>query len=531
MSRRSPKRTSALLFLALLLSALILLSAPVWARVGGGHSFSGGHSSGGYGGGGGFGGGYGGGGTYYSSNGGAGAYFLVDAIVRMFGAIVRLTFVRPLIGIPLDILLGYIAWKIFSAWNHPGYDITNESGGNDTLVRSARIAVAKGHLNQLRAQQDPNFSRIALMDFLNALYSTLHHARGASARLQAYSGYLSPAAVESLKNLGPGVREVKGVIVGSANVVDVSAIQADQPTRITVEFEANYTEDLVTGSSQSWYASETWVLSRGAQVLSREPANIRQIACPACGAPANADAGGRCPACGNVVRAGDFNWFVESITSSREKRPPLLTSDVAEEGNELPTLVDPHFNSEKALFEAQTPAFKWDAFSQRASFIFTQLQKAWTERKWEVVRPYESDSIFESHSYWIQEYKRQKLVNVLGNIQIQRMVPVKIEQDKFYSAITLRIYAAMIDCTRSEDGKLVSGSATRPRAFTEYWTFIRGKSAQPPKPGSGPLNCPACGAPLKINMAGTCEYCHAKITSGDFDWVLSSIEQDEAYSG
>ncbi len=30
-------------------------------------------------------------------------------------------------------------------------------------------------------------------------------------------------------------------------------------------------------------------------------------------------------------------------------------------------------------------------------------------------------------------------------------------------------------------------------------------------------------------MAGICDYCGAKITSGDFDWVLSRIEQDEAY--
>jgi len=32
-------------------------------------------------------------------------------------------------------------------------------------------------------------------------------------------------------------------------------------------------------------------------------------------------------------------------------------------------------------------------------------------------------------------------------------------------------------------------------------------------------------------MAGVCEYCHGKITSGEFDWVLSRIEQDEAYKG
>jgi len=30
---------------------------------------------------------------------------------------------------------------------------------------------------------------------------------------------------------------------------------------------------------------------------------------------------------------------------------------------------------------------------------------------------------------------------------------------------------------------------------------------------------------------GTCTYCQAKVTTGEFDWVLSRIEQDEVYVG
>jgi hypothetical protein len=32
-------------------------------------------------------------------------------------------------------------------------------------------------------------------------------------------------------------------------------------------------------------------------------------------------------------------------------------------------------------------------------------------------------------------------------------------------------------------------------------------------------------------MAGDCRYCRAKVTTGEFDWMLSRIEQDEAYRG
>jgi hypothetical protein len=32
-----------------------------------------------------------------------------------------------------------------------------------------------------------------------------------------------------------------------------------------------------------------------------------------------------------------------------------------------------------------------------------------------------------------------------------------------------------------------------------------------------------------VNHTGECEYCQNVITLGDFDWVLSAIDQDEVY--
>src|SRR5690606_35514144 len=65
------------------------------------------------------------------------------------------------------------------------------------------------------------------------------------------------------------------------------------------------------------------------------------------------------------------------------------------------------------------------------------------------------------------------------------------------------------------------------RQYTEYWTLIRGRSAS----GDNQLtpSCPNCGADIAVNMAGACQHCHVKVTRGDFDGVLSRIEQDEAY--
>jgi len=107
---------------------------------------------------------------------------------------------------------------------------------------------------------------------------------------------------------------------------------------------------------------------------------------------------------------------------------------------------------------------------------------------------------------------------------------VKIVEDAFYNAITLRIGAQGYDYTVDPNGRIVAGSKNNLRRWTEYWTFIRNRNAKPTETRAD-LNCPNCAAPLKVNNAGVCQFCGGKITSGEFDWVLSKIEQDESYAG
>jgi hypothetical protein len=78
-------------------------------------------------------------------------------------------------------------------------------------------------------------------------------------------------------------------------------------------------------------------------------------------------------------------------------------------------------------------------------------------------------------------------------------------------------------------GRVVGGDPRRDRRYSEYWTLIRGAGVRG-APRADKV-CPSCGAPLAVSMAGNCEYCNTLVTSGDFDWVLSRIEQDDVYAG
>jgi inner membrane protein import complex subunit Tim44-like protein len=488
-------------------------SAEVFARVGGGQSYGGGSSDGG------------------GGDGGA-IIWLIFQLIRL---LLYLTIEYPAIGIPLDIIV--VAGVIFYFVRRPNRanrSFTIAAGHEGAISGPVSNQNVERSFDQLR-RFDPNFSEIVFADFCYALYGKAHEARGrGAAALDLFSPYLSDSArVSLLRQNIPGLKEVKGIIIGAMPIVSVRGL--DTPTvNIAVVFEANYTEVSQVNNSQSemsYYVRERWDFERRRDVLSPTPAAAVALHCPRCGAALQRDSVGACAFCGTKIDSGEFQWFVRTIQPlARETRGPLLTSDVPEVGTDLPSVVQYGFVERRTEFERNNPSFSWGEFQSRAAMIFNELQQAWSSLEWRRARPHETDNIFQMHQYWIDAYRRQGLRNAIDQCAITSMQPVKVKDDAFYSAITLRIWGQGYDYTVDQSGKVVSGSKQRLRQWSEYWTFIRNRNAKPAA-ARADLNCPNCAAPLKVNAAGVCEFCGGKITSGEFDWVLSRIEQDESYSG
>jgi len=495
-----------------MLFSIAFLTTDALARVGGGQSYGGGGGSGG---------------------GGGGGGALVYLVVRL---LLWLTIEHPVIGIPVDIIVIALVIYWFAKPSKRSVELSSTSIYTpDAVATAVQQQNFQRAFNQLR-RFDPNFSEIIFVDFCYALYGRAHESRGRGAKaLDELSPYLSDSARSSLLKLNqPNLKAVEGIIVGAMQVVDVRGL--DTPTVvITAEFDANYTEftprEGDPRGEMSYYVRERWELERKRDVLSPGPEQATALHCPRCGAPLQKDTVGACAFCGTKIDSGEFQWYVRSITTlSREAKGPLLTSDVPEVGTDYPTVTQPNFPAVRAAFEQNNPTFSWADFQARARLIFTELQEAWSTLNWERARPHETDNIFQMHRYWIDAYQRQGLRNALDQCQITAMQPVKIKMDAFYNAITLRIFGQGFDYTIDTAGRVVAGSKSNLRRWSEYWTFIRNSKAKP-GPARADLNCPNCGAPLKVNATGICEFCGGKITSGEFDWVLSKIEQDESYRG
>ncbi|HEY1957978.1 MAG TPA: Tim44-like domain-containing protein [Polyangiaceae bacterium] len=470
-------------------------------RPGGGQSYSGGHSSGGS-----SGGGSGGGG------GGALVWLLLDLCIH-----------HPAIGVPILVVV-VIVYVVRSRSNDGSRgwasqdlsSVTFEPAYDEPQPVAATMGVPRRALDRIR-ETDPDFSIVLFEDFLYTLYAEMMRARGQQGAM-ALSAYLAPSVIAS-KMQGA----VTGIVIGAMRLANVDRTQT--VWRVTLDFEANLTE-----GPQRLYVVDRVTVDRNLGAKSRPPARSRTLDCPNCGAPLHALRGDVCTYCKQQVGMGRFDWTVTAFNRLQsESRGPVLTSNVEEEGTNLPTIVDPMAESELAGLRAKDAAFDWNAFQQRVGLTFNELQVGWSGRDLARVRPFVSDNLFQSQAYWIDLYVQARARNVTDGSKITRIDLANVVRDKWFDAITVRVFATGVDYTIGDDGKLLSGNKSRQRAYSEYWTFIR--SAGKTGPTKTTPNCPSCGAPLQINQAGACAYCNVKVTSGEFDWVLSRIEQDDSYTG
>lgn len=490
-----------------------LWGASAWARPGGGQSFGGGHSSSRS--------GYGGG----SSGGGGGSFFL-DLLFFLLIS-------HPLFGIPLLLVAAYMAYRRSSQPVPEGWS-TAATAAADPL---AQAAAAQGsfagdalpprrEIEQVKAF-DQGFSLSLFEDFLAALYAQTQDARGKH-QLESLATFLAPEVRAALAASSRQLTAVSEVIVGGLTLVGVRGLTPEaESVEVEVRLETNFTEASASGERTFW-AVELWTLARKKSARSRPKGPVDLTRCPSCGAPLDGVKNGVCSYCHQTVNTGDFDWLVTSIVElDRQDRLAPAAGGVPED--DPPTVRDADAEANVQALLARDPQFQWEALAARVGVIFGELQTAWSTLRWEAARPFVTDSLYRAETYWMDRYRKNQQRNITAHAQLGRVELASCTSDAAYDTITLRIYAHGIDYTLDErTSRVIEGSKTADVHYSEYWTLVRGVAVT--GTARADKNCPSCGAPLQINMAGDCEYCRAHLTSGDFDWVLSRIEQAAAYS-
>jgi predicted lipid-binding transport protein (Tim44 family) len=497
------------LWAGLSLAFLCLCAAHAAARPGGGHTFSTG-SDGGHGGGGG--------------GGGHGGEELVFFLVRLI-------FLYPQVGVPVAVVAVIVVVILsrqekLSDWDTPHHAHVSPSPARG-LARGDSSLLTQ--LTRLRAL-DPDFSRVLFEDFAYRLFASVQRARPDAQALAALAPYLADDVRSALAR--NDLSAIENVVVAALRIERLDLPQgggAEAFVRIQLLYEANLT--LINEESQIVYCRERWTLLRAADVRSKAPGSYERLGCPNCGAPFRAGDDRRCAYCGQVAGDGRFTFQVaERRVLGEQARPPSVGVYADEQGTDKPTVVAPDCEASLSTLLAKDASLTVPAFLARVRSIYAELNAAYSGNDLTRVRALVSDGMFDYLNYWIAAYRAQNMRNVLEEMHIERIDLAKVSEDRYFDAITVRIIAAGIDYTvQADSGKWLSGDRKHARRYTEYWTLIRGAQTRGTPKADG--TCPNCAAPLKASMAGTCAYCSAHVTNGEFDWVLSKIEQDDVYDG
>jgi hypothetical protein len=180
--------------------------------------------------------------------------------------------------------------------------------------------------------------------------------------------------------------------------------------------------------------------------------------------------------------------------------------------------------------QAKDPNFNQQVFVDRAQTTFFVLQNAWMARNLEPARIYLSDGIYNRWKLQIDQMVAMHKRNVLEDLAINGCTIASVAGDPNFDSITVRIDAWAADYEVDDQNKMVSGDR-KPAPFTEYWTLIRSRAARTRVGETAQITqCPNCGAPVQLNESGTCAYCKATVTTGQFGWVLDNITQADKWS-
>jgi hypothetical protein len=484
------------------LAALLLLPDAAETRPGSGQSYSGSSSSGGSG----------------SSSGSSGSGRSSDGLERMRqgggggGVYTPLGLWEGLFYalFALGILVGGIALLRDVRRQQTSWTTGRTTAGRRT--RSEDLAFLRS--------RDPAFSFAFFEDFARALYVRAMHARHDEAELRRLAPYLSPSAIREL-----GGRRVDTVIVGSISVGRFELDEAAGHVLGKVSMVANL---VVEGKTR--HVRETWTFERSADARTRPWEGVRTFGCPSCGAPLESVVEERCASCGQEIRPGRFDWMVRGVERGPEEETGTsLTGTVEERGTDRPTVVDPRLAQERTALLADDPQ-ALTGLDARVQLVFSQLNAAWAAQDLLPARPYLSASLFQTLLTQLRPYVEDGLVNRVEGARILRTEMARLVRDAQQDALTIRLFGTGRDVTvRKATQELVGGSLTEDRPYSEYWTFVRSRSARgAPRTEK---TCPQCAAPLQVGMQGNCEHCGALVASGDFDWVLAGIDQDDDYRG
>ncbi|HSB79358.1 MAG TPA: Tim44 domain-containing protein [Candidatus Methylomirabilis sp.] len=166
------------------------------------------------------------------------------------------------------------------------------------------------------------------------------------------------------------------------------------------------------------------------------------------------------PAAGYYGRTSAESVGTTVAPAATLDQPPLFGAEDREQGLTHIRQMDPRFDEV--------------AFTEWCTDTFFRIQAAWMRRDVDALKPVLTEEMQESFRKQIEDAKAKGQTNKLENITVRSVQITEVWQEQGLDYMTVRFLANLLDSTVEDaTGKVVSGSATEPVKFEEYWTWVR----------------------------------------------------------
>ena len=121
-----------------------------------------------------------------------------------------------------------------------------------------------------------------------------------------------------------------------------------------------------------------------------------------------------------------------------------------------------------AQIQSIDPAFSGDKFIGFAREVFMTIQAAWTAKDWKPIRPFESETLFNTHKQQLDEYIRLGKTNVVEKIGIKHCSLHSFQQDGDKEVLVVWLNAVMRDYVIDDATKKVLESDPNRDWYMKY---------------------------------------------------------------
>lgn len=175
-------------------------------------------------------------------------------------------------------------------------------------------------------------------------------------------------------------------------------------------------------------------------------------------------------------------------------------------------------NNEQAINEIKKhlPNFDVNKFLSNGYNIYMRIEEAWMNFELDKVRDLITDEMFNMYESQLTSMEMKGEQNIMKDFKLLNSAITNTNVQNDMLQVTTRYVIEFYDYIIKKDtNQVVRGNSNRKIRMVYEMTFIE-------KLEKTKLDkCPNCGAPIKVNSAGICEYCNSKIVDDNTEWVMS----------